>query len=243
MNCGVLSVFREKTTPLRYTRVPFWSGSCRQFPGRPILSGDVVLSLSDCVREIFRPVSRQRPRLRHRPRHSSHPIPEEAGTGRAFVAIDEALPGHSGLPHHGRSSFPGLLPGHSGTRVHRADRGFDLFGLFYGGTRGPWFPRAQASGVLPRRRGVWCDGLRRQLDRPRHPRSHHWRPDILYSGLAYDATRQLVWEGGADRWFWIHVAQAIIFTVLAIPAFVRLARVCKRFTPGSFRHQRTAPRR
>ena len=59
----------------------------------------------------------------------------------------------------------------------------------------------------------------------------------------YDATRQLVWEGGADRWFWIHVAQAIIFTVLAIPAFVRLARVCKRFTPGSFRHQRTAPRR
>src|SRR6266568_3724126 len=59
----------------------------------------------------------------------------------------------------------------------------------------------------------------------------------------YDATRQLVWERGADRWFWIHVAQAIIFTVLAIPAFVRLARVCKRFTPGSFRHQRTAPRR
>ena len=59
----------------------------------------------------------------------------------------------------------------------------------------------------------------------------------------YDATRQLVWEGGADRWFWIHVAQAIIFTVLAIPAFVRLARACKRFTPGSFRHQRTAPRR
>ena len=40
-----------------------------------------------------------------------------------------------------------------------------------------------------------------------------------------------------------HIAQAIIFTVLAIPAFVRLARVCKRFTPGSFRHQRTAPRR
>jgi len=44
----------------------------------------------------------------------------------------------------------------------------------------------------------------------------------------YDATRQLVWEGGADRWFWIHIAQAIIFTALAIPAFVRLARVCKR---------------
>lgn len=44
----------------------------------------------------------------------------------------------------------------------------------------------------------------------------------------YDAARRLVWEGGADRWFWIHAAQAIIFTALAIPAFVRLARVSKR---------------
>src|SRR5436309_6417305 len=72
LNCGVLSVFREKTTPLRYTRVSFWSGSCRQFPGRPILSGDVVLSLSDCVREIFRPVSQQR---------------RGSGTGRGIVPI------------------------------------------------------------------------------------------------------------------------------------------------------------
>ena len=103
-----------------------------------------------------------------------------------------------------------------------------LFGLFYGGTRGPWFPLAQASGVLPRRRGVWCDGLRRQLDRPRIP--VHIIGDLTFFTLVwpYDATRQLVWEGGADRWFWIHIAQAIIFTALAIPAFVRLARVCKR---------------
>ncbi len=43
----------------------------------------------------------------------------------------------------------------------------------------------------------------------------------------YDATRRLVWEGGADRWFWIHTAQALVFTALAIPAFVRLARVSK----------------
>jgi membrane protease YdiL (CAAX protease family) len=45
----------------------------------------------------------------------------------------------------------------------------------------------------------------------------------------YDTRRQLVWEGGADRWFWFHTAQAIIFTALAIVAFSRLARVSERF--------------
>ncbi|MGA7217823.1 MAG: type II CAAX endopeptidase family protein [Candidatus Sulfotelmatobacter sp.] len=39
-----------------------------------------------------------------------------------------------------------------------------------------------------------------------------------------DAARRLVWESGADNWFWMHVAQAIIFTVLAVWAFPRLAR-------------------
>jgi membrane protease YdiL (CAAX protease family) len=43
----------------------------------------------------------------------------------------------------------------------------------------------------------------------------------------YDGTRRLVSEGGADLWFWIHVAQAIVFTPLAILAFRRLARVSK----------------
>src|SRR5881296_3892982 len=56
--------------------------------------------------------------------------------------------------------------------------------LFHGSTCGPWFPVAQASCVLPRRRGVWWDGLPCQLDRPRHSRAHHWRPDLLYSDLA-----------------------------------------------------------
>ena len=43
----------------------------------------------------------------------------------------------------------------------------------------------------------------------------------------YDAARRLVWEGGADRWFWIHVVQGIIFTTLAIPAFLKLSRISK----------------
>ena len=41
----------------------------------------------------------------------------------------------------------------------------------------------------------------------------------------HDADRRLVLEGGADAWFWIHVAQTVLFTALTIPAFFRLARV------------------
>ena len=41
----------------------------------------------------------------------------------------------------------------------------------------------------------------------------------------HDAARRLVSEGGADTWFWIHVAQVLIFTPLAILAFRRLAQI------------------
>lgn len=44
----------------------------------------------------------------------------------------------------------------------------------------------------------------------------------------YDAQRRLIWETGANTGFWIAAAQAIIFTVLALLAFIRLARVTKR---------------
>ncbi|MGO9775853.1 MAG: lysostaphin resistance A-like protein [Terracidiphilus sp.] len=42
----------------------------------------------------------------------------------------------------------------------------------------------------------------------------------------FDAARRLVWEGGADVWFWIHAAQTIVFAALALWAFRRLAKVC-----------------
>jgi membrane protease YdiL (CAAX protease family) len=48
-----------------------------------------------------------------------------------------------------------------------------------------------------------------------------------------DASRRLVWEGGADNWFWIHVAQAVVFTVLAVWAFQRLAGVRVRNVPSA----------
>ncbi len=41
----------------------------------------------------------------------------------------------------------------------------------------------------------------------------------------YDAARPLVWKAGADLWFWLFAAQAIIFTALAVLAFRCLAGV------------------
>lgn len=43
-----------------------------------------------------------------------------------------------------------------------------------------------------------------------------------------DTTRRLIGEGGADAFFWIHAAQAVIFTALATLGFVHLASVTTR---------------
>jgi membrane protease YdiL (CAAX protease family) len=43
-----------------------------------------------------------------------------------------------------------------------------------------------------------------------------------------DAARRLVLQSGTDNWFWIHAGQAIVFTVLAVWAFRRLAKVSSR---------------
>jgi len=42
----------------------------------------------------------------------------------------------------------------------------------------------------------------------------------------HDAARRLVWDGGPDTWFWLHVTQSIAFAALAVWAFVRLEKVC-----------------
>jgi membrane protease YdiL (CAAX protease family) len=44
----------------------------------------------------------------------------------------------------------------------------------------------------------------------------------------HDATRRLVSAGGADAWFWLHLAQAVGFGALAIAAFARLAALRPR---------------
>ncbi len=62
----------------------------------------------------------------------------------------------------------------------------------------------------------------------------HMLGDLTFFALVwpYDTSRRLIWEGGADTWFWIHVAQAIVFTVLAILAYRRLAALPNR-SPAS----------
>jgi len=53
----------------------------------------------------------------------------------------------------------------------------------------------------------------------------HMLGDLTFFALVwpYDTSRRLVWEGGGDTWFWVHVAQAIAFTALAILAYRKLA--------------------
>jgi membrane protease YdiL (CAAX protease family) len=54
--------------------------------------------------------------------------------------------------------------------------------------------------------------------------------DLTFFTLVWphDAARRLVFDSGTDIWFWLHVAQAIVFTLLAVSAFQRLARESKQ---------------
>jgi membrane protease YdiL (CAAX protease family) len=62
----------------------------------------------------------------------------------------------------------------------------------------------------------------------------HITGDLTFFILVWphDASRQMVWNGGADTWFWTHVAQAIVFTALAIPALMRLAKLSEPLRPS-----------
>jgi membrane protease YdiL (CAAX protease family) len=58
----------------------------------------------------------------------------------------------------------------------------------------------------------------------------HMIGDLTFFTLVWphDAARRLVSESGTDNWFWIHVAQTIVFTALTVWAFQQLARVSSR---------------
>lgn len=51
--------------------------------------------------------------------------------------------------------------------------------------------------------------------------------DALTMHSLFSTARRLIAQGSADGWFWIHVAQALVFTALAAFAFRRLARVAQ----------------
>jgi membrane protease YdiL (CAAX protease family) len=50
---------------------------------------------------------------------------------------------------------------------------------------------------------------------------------FTFLGLIWpgDKNRSLIWQGGADLWFWVHCAQAILFGVLSLWALKRLAKL------------------
>jgi hypothetical protein len=62
----------------------------------------------------------------------------------------------------------------------------------------------------------------------------HMIGDLTFFTLVWphDVARRLILETGTDNWFWIHVAQAIVFTMLAVWAFRRLAIVSRRDAPS-----------
>lgn len=57
---------------------------------------------------------------------------------------------------------------------------------------------------------------------------------FTFLGLIWpsDKNRSLISQGGADIWFWLHLAQAILFGALSLYALRRLARLTKQSTPA-----------
>ena len=66
--------------------------------------------------------------------------------------------------------------------------------------------------------------------------------DLLFFTLIWprDASRRLVTEGGADPWFWLHILQAAVFTVLALLVFRHLAGHCASGRQASHREDAVA---
>jgi len=58
----------------------------------------------------------------------------------------------------------------------------------------------------------------------------HIGGDLVFFSLVWihDGERPLIAESGADTMFWIHVAQAVVFALLAVLAFVQLAKMAAR---------------
>jgi len=46
----------------------------------------------------------------------------------------------------------------------------------------------------------------------------------------HDAARSLIWQNGADLWFWLHVSQAVVFGALSVWALRRLAQATRRIS-------------
>jgi membrane protease YdiL (CAAX protease family) len=63
----------------------------------------------------------------------------------------------------------------------------------------------------------------------------HIAADLTFFLLVWphDATRELVWQTGTNVWFWVHVTQAIGFTILSLLAFQRLRAASQGRRPNA----------
>jgi len=61
----------------------------------------------------------------------------------------------------------------------------------------------------------------------------HMIGDLSFFTLVWphDAARRQVWGGGSSGWFWIHLAQGVLFSVLAVWVYLRLARASVEMRP------------
>jgi membrane protease YdiL (CAAX protease family) len=55
----------------------------------------------------------------------------------------------------------------------------------------------------------------------------HVLGDLAFFTLVWpkDAARPLIWQNGTDLWFWLHLMQFVVFAILAVWGFQKLARV------------------
>lgn len=51
----------------------------------------------------------------------------------------------------------------------------------------------------------------------------------------HDAARSLIWQSGADFWFWLHVSQTVVFGALTVWTLRQLARASHRPSPAKTR--------
>lgn len=86
----------------------------------------------------------------------------------------------------------------------------------------------ETPGVFSGGSGVWDHGISHEVYDSGFAGTHHRRHGVFCVGLA---TRRRVWDGGGDAWFWLHAAQAVLFTALSVMAFFQLAKV------GEFRRR------
>lgn len=131
---------------------------------------------------------------------------------------------------HGAGRHLGLLPSHAGAGVSSASGGAYRFGdvcLWAHPPPGaPLWPKLVFYCLASASFGSLAAITQSILP----SLASHIGGDLVFFSLVWihDGERPLIAESGADTMFWIHVAQALVFALLAVLAFVQLAKMAAR---------------